>query len=269
MRLNDFFKTERAIKHLAEDVGMTGKLPDTPDMKYMAKLKDLFKVDADTPQKAVSTVIHMIMDRPASRTTKIYMNDVLQGAGKAGIRIEPGLRQHAEQYLDEGVMPSIKPITEDIDVDGISTLNGVTYDQLAGAGATAYNREIETFGVGVLMKPSAYLKMVLPLRGNEPTSEVSAAVGEEKPIASPWLALKFGEQDGLRCVEGTHVLSHQGRHRAKAILEKYGDVDMLVHVIYVGARPKNITIETLQELNKGMVNESGMFINGPFWTAVV
>lgn len=269
MRLNDFFKTERAIKHLAEDVGMTGKLPDTPDMKFMARLKDLYKVEADTPQLAVSKVIHMIMDRPASRTTKMYMNDLLLGAGKAGIRIEPGLRQHAEEYLDEGVVPTIEPLTEDIDVDGISELNGVTYDQVAGAGAIAYNREIETFGVGVLMKPSTFLKLVLPLRGNEKTSEVSAAVGEGKPIASPWLAIKFGERDGVRCVEGTHVLSHQGRHRAKAIMEKYGDVAMLVHLIYIGARPKNVSSDVLEDINQGMVNESGMFINGPFWSAVV
>jgi hypothetical protein len=268
MRLNDFFKTERAIQHLAEDVGMTGKLPDTPDMKYMARLKDLFKVDGETPQLTVSKVIHMIMDRPASRTTRIYMNDVLQGATKAGIRIEPALRQHAEEYLDEGVIPTIKPLTEDIDVDGISILNGVTYDQLTGAGAVPYNREIETFGVGVLMKPSVYLSLVLPLRGNEPTSQVSAAVGQERPIASPWLALKFGDNNGALAVEESKILSHQGRHRAKQIMEKYGDVEMLVHLIYIGARPRQVPDAILEEINQGVINESGNFIHGPFWVKV-
>lgn len=267
MRLNDFFKPERAIQHLAEDVRVTGKLPDTPDIKYMARLKDLFKVDAESPAQAVSKVIHMLLDRP-SRTTKTYMNDVLMGATKAGIRIEPGLRQSAERFLDEGAIDTIKPITEDIEVAGVCELNGVKYDQISGAGAVPYNEEIATFGVGILMKPSAYLKLVLPLRGNEPTSKVSEAVVNDEPIGSPWLALKFGEKDGVRCVEGTKVLNYQGRHRAKAIMEKYGDVDMLVHLIYIGARPKNVAPEILEQVNQGVINESGVFIPGPFWITV-
>ncbi len=267
MRLNDFFKPERAIMHLAEDVRTTGKLPDTPALKYMARLKDLFKVEAETPAQAVSKVIHMLLDRP-SRTTRTYMNDVLMGATKAGIRIEPGLRQSAENFLDEGAIEKIKPITEDIQVAGTCELNGVKYDQVSGAGAVPYNTEIETFGVGVLMKPSAYLKLVLPLRGNEPTSEVSAAVDKEEAIGSPWLSLKFGEKDGIRGVEGTKVLSHQGRHRAKAIMDKYGDVDMLVHIVFIGARPKNITPDILEQVNQGVINESGVFVAGPFWIAI-
>lgn len=267
MRLNDFFKPERAIMHLAEDVAMTGKLPDTPDIKYMARLKDLFKVEAESPAQAVSKVIHMLLDRP-SRTTRTYMNDVLMGATKAGIRIEPGLRQTAENFIDESAATLLTPIVEDIEVAGICELNGVKYDQISGAGAVPYNEDIETFGVGVLMKPSVYLSLVLPLRAHDIKSKISEAVDKEQPIGSPWLALKFGENNGVRCVEGTKVISHQGRHRAKAILEKYGDVEMLVHLIYLGARPKQVSSTISEQVNHGMINENGSFITGPFWVPI-
>ncbi len=43
---------------------------------------------------------------------------------------------------------------------------------------------------------------------------------------------------------------------------------MLVHLIYVGARPKNVAPAILEQINQGIINESGKFVAGPFWIPV-
>ena len=268
MKINEVFKTDICILNIKEDMRVHGHLPKNDAIAYMVKLKDLFKVEADTPEQAVKKVIHMLLDKQ-SRTSQMYLNGVIQGATQAGVRVDYAMRQAVERFLDEGMANFLtrrEAIIEDINPEGASELHGVLYNQLTGLGATPYNQDVNFFGTAVLMTPSKFLSLALPLTHPVSVPGIKKELQEGQAIASPYLLMRVvKDHDGLLTTEA-EIIGHDGRNRALAIKEQFGDVEMLVHIIYQGGvRAKHVSPGLLEEFNQKLKAEQGSMKTGPFW----
>ena len=269
MKINEVFKTDICILNIKEDIRANGHLSKNSPEAFMKKMQDLFKVEADTPEQTVYKVIHMLLDRK-SRTTETYLSGVMQGATQAGIRVDYALRQTVDRFLNEGMAAFLarrEPIIEDINPEGSSELHGVLYNQQTGLGATPYNQDVNFFGTAVLMTPSKFLSLALPLTHPVSVPGIKKELQSKQAIASPYLLMKLNkDEDGKITTEGAAIIGHDGRNRALAIKEQFGDVEMLVHIIYQGGvRGKHVTPELLESVNYRIKAENGPVKVGPFW----
>jgi hypothetical protein len=268
MKINEVFKTDISILKIKEDIRANGHLSKNSPAAFMDKLKDLFKVEANTPEEAVKKVIHMLLDKQ-SRTTQMYLNGVMQGATKAGVRVDYALRQAVDRYLEEGMTTFLaqrEAIIEDINPEGASELHGVLYNQQTGLGANPYNQDVNFFGTAVLMTPSKFLSLALPLTHPTSVPGIKKELQERQAIASPYLLMRVNkDHDGLLTTEA-EIIGHDGRNRALAIKEQFGDVEMLVHIIYQGGvRGKHVSPGLLEQFNQKIKAENGPVKTGPFW----
>jgi hypothetical protein len=269
MKINEVFKTDISIRNIKEDIRANGHLSKNSPEAFMKKMQDLFKVEAETPEQTVKKVIHMLLDKK-TRTTQMYLNGVMQGATQAGVRVDFALRQAVDRYLEEGMIAFLaqrEPIIENIDPEGASELHGVLYNQRTGLGSSPYNEDVCFFGTPVLMTPSKFLALALPLTHPTSVPGIKKELAAKQAIASPYLLMNLSRDgDGKVVTEGAEIIGHDGRNRAQAILEQYGDVEMLVHIIYQGGvRAKHVSPELLESVNKRVKSEGGAVKTGPFW----
>lgn len=254
MKLDDVFKTDKCITDLSEDITVNGQISNTSGHMYMRKMHDLFKVDGVTPEEAVKQVI-LILLASKSKTAKVYMNGVLQGGTKAGIKIDYILRKSAERFIDEGVITDLSISEHESDI---------RYDQISGLGAVHYNQDISHFGSEVYMTPSKFLSLVPRYRQSD-DQFIFNHIKSNKSIASPWLFIRFGDSSSGKTSENSYIIGHDGSRRVKAIYDLFGDIPMIVHLIYSGCRSHDISHTILNSTNNGLTAEKGSYVVGPFW----
>ena len=121
------------------------------------------------------------------------------------------------------------------------------------------------FGIRVMMKPSIFHRLALPLPKDSRSTQYAdlvKKVADDVPIASPFLSIEIPdvwEDDDFE--QPARVTGHEGRHRMHAVDEVDGDVPVEVH-LWGGfesseMRNRNLTDKMKQEILNGLINEKG------------
>jgi hypothetical protein len=151
-------------------------------------------------------------------------------------------------------------------------------DNEDGLGSTPNNSNVDYMGFRTMMKPSVFLKLAKPLKpygpgpyGTAGYPELVQKIKSGEGIGSPFLSIEI--PDGWKNKPAdfsrpTKVTGHEGRHRMHAILELEGDVPVEVHLwgSFEGSelRRRYMTDEMFDELEKGLISETGQYIVNPF-----
>ncbi len=141
-------------------------------------------------------------------------------------------------------------------------------DNVNGLGSVPYNQDIDYFGMRVLMKPSTFLKLALPL--DKPTSvdHIVQHLKDGGSLGSPFLDIDIPpEWEDKDFSKPARVKGHEGRNRMMAIQKLEGDDPVEVHLLPKGGlRARHLTPDVVKELQKGLVNQEGnRLINGPLF----
>jgi hypothetical protein len=147
-------------------------------------------------------------------------------------------------------------------------------DNERGLGSTPNNSNVDYMGFRTMMKPSMFLKLAKPLPDGYKSKDYPELVQKIKSgegIGSPFLSIEIPdgwEDEPPDFTRPTKVTGHEGRHRCNAILELEGDVPVEVHLwgrfTSSELRRRYITDEMFDELEKGLISETGQYITNPF-----
>lgn len=143
----------------------------------------------------------------------------------------------------------------------------VTIDNVRGAGAVPYNQKIDYFGLRVMMKPSVFLKLALPL-GQHHSAELEKYIADGGAIGAPFLDIKIPQAwDDGDFSKFAQVSGHEGRNRMTAINKLEGDAPVEVHLLPRGGyRARDLTPEFIKKLQQGLYAEDGNnLVSGPLF----
>jgi hypothetical protein len=137
-------------------------------------------------------------------------------------------------------------------------INEVLIDNIKGSGATPYNQEVDYRGLRVMMKPSIFLKLALPMNSDS-VDRLVDYVAKGGAIGSPFLTIKIPENwKNNNFSEPAQIWTHEGRHRMVACQKVDGDIPMEVHLFFTeGIRARNIKPEWITAMNSQMQSEMG------------
>jgi hypothetical protein len=148
----------------------------------------------------------------------------------------------------------------------------VNYDAANGKGAVPWNQEVDYMGMQVMMKPSMFLKLAHDIgKPSDSLEFLKNHIKSGNAIGPPFLSidLKDDESGKINPIQDTAKVSgHEGRHRALAIMELYGDIPMLVHLFFPQYRARELTPDIKQQLNSNLISQRGVPLTGPFWKEV-
>ena len=146
-------------------------------------------------------------------------------------------------------------------------------DNERGLGSTPNNSNVDYMGFRTMMKPTTFLKLAKPLGDYRSSGyqELVQKIKSGEGIGSPFLSIEIPdgwEDEPADFTYPTRVTGHEGRHRMNAILELEGDVPVEVHLWgrfeKSELRRRYLTDEMFDELEKGLVSETGQYIANPF-----
>ena len=146
-------------------------------------------------------------------------------------------------------------------------------DNRKGAGATAYNTDIDYFGFIVKMLPSTFLRLASP-GGGVSAKSLQKFINDGGSIAAPTLYItvpaewKYNEPSAT--LGDSKIQSHEGRNRMMAIQSLEGNVPVETHILLRSAgtewRARNITPGIISKINAGVMNElETEYVKGPLF----
>ena len=160
------------------------------------------------------------------------------------------------------------------DYAGADRTDEYKLDNERGLGSTPNNSNVDYMGFRTMMKPTTFLKLAKPLPEGHRSSgypELVQKIKSGEGIGSPFLSIEIPdgwEDEPADFTYPTRVTGHEGRHRMNAILELEGDVPVEVHLWgrfeKSELRRRYLTDEMFDELEKGLVSETGQYIANPF-----
>ena len=122
-----------------------------------------------------------------------------------------------------------------------------------GIGNVPMNRDIDYFGLRVLMTPRIFLKLAANVgygRRSESVAYLVNAIKSGQAVAQPFLTIEVpdswerGQMDGI-----AKVVGHEGRHRMMALAQVYGDNHPIeVHINPKFYRKRHITPDWIDSL---------------------
>ena len=135
-------------------------------------------------------------------------------------------------------------------------------DNVNGLGSVPWNQEVDYMGLRVMMKPSTFLQLSLPLKINDDDKKTIQHLEKEKDtkgFGAPFLQVDMDQQF-------PRITGHDGRHRMIAIQQTEGDHPVEVHIFPKGMRNKDMTPELIDKLNDLVISQSGKYVVGPLFT---
>jgi pyrimidine deaminase RibD-like protein len=173
-----------------------------------------------------------------------------------------------KEQLAQEYKKSLKPYTGDVSGYRMpellipNTINELKIDNVNGLGSVPWNQEVDYMGLKVLMKPSTFLQLSLPLNMGDEDRKTIAHLEKEKDtrgFGAPFLQVDVDR-------EFPRITGHDGRHRMLAIKDTEGDHPVEVHIFPRGMRNKDITPEVVNKLNDLVVSQNGKYVPGPIFT---
>ena len=143
-------------------------------------------------------------------------------------------------------------------------------DNKQGLGAVPHNADVHYFGLQVVMRPSMFLKLSLPLDKNSPDEQATIQhlrqQINDKGFGAPFLTIAVPEawENDDFSLEAK-VRDHDGRHRMYAILDEQGDRPVETHIFLPHFRRRDITDGIIDNLRNGILNQSGQYVSGPIF----
>jgi hypothetical protein len=143
-------------------------------------------------------------------------------------------------------------------------------DNRQGLGAVPHNADVDYHGLQVVMRPSMFLKLSLPLDKNSPEEQATIQHLKQKinnpGFGAPFLTIAVPEswQEDDFSLEAK-VRDHDGRHRMYAILDEQGDQPVEVHVFIPHFRRRHITDGIIKNLRNGILSQTGQYVSGPIF----
>lgn len=143
-------------------------------------------------------------------------------------------------------------------------------DNRQGLGAVPHNADVDYHGLQVVMRPSMFLKLSLPLDKNAPDEQKTIQHLKQQindpGFGAPFLTVvvpEAWENDdfGLEA----KVRDHDGRHRMYAILDEEGDDPVEVHIFISHFRRRDITDGIIKNLRNGILSQNGQYVSGPIF----
>lgn len=139
-----------------------------------------------------------------------------------------------------------------------------------GLGAVPHNADVNYFGLQVVMRPSMFLKLSLPLDKNSP-DEQETIQHLRKHINDPGFGAPYltvvvpeaWESDDFSLE--AKVRDHDGRHRMYAILDEQGDQPVETHIFLPHFRRRDITDNIIKNLRNGILSQNGQYVSGPIF----
>jgi hypothetical protein len=148
-------------------------------------------------------------------------------------------------------------------------LDEVAIDNREGWGSVPHNQDVDYFGLRVLMRPSTFLKLALPLEGEPPSKDaIEQHIRAGGAIGAPFLDIKIPVEweDGEYEQASARVVGHEGRNRMMAVMEVEGDEPVEVHLFPRGGmRRRDITDEMIRLMNGGLQRQGGGYLSGPLF----
>ena len=146
----------------------------------------------------------------------------------------------------------------------------LTINNRQGLGAVPHNADVNYFGLQVVMRPSTFLKLSLPLDKNSP-EERETINHLRKHINDPGFGAPYltvvvpeaWESDDFSLE--AKVRDHDGRHRMYAILDEQGDQPVETHVFLPHFRRRDITDNIIKNLRNGILSQNGQYVSGPIF----
>jgi hypothetical protein len=138
-------------------------------------------------------------------------------------------------------------------------------------GLIPFNQSVDYHGLRVEMLPSTFLKLARHLPPDERRKSYdffrkSLAEGSVS-LAPSSLFIDIPEDwDNGDLTKPAKVYSHEGRHRATALMDEFGAQHPIeVHIFPRNLRRRHLHPEWIDRLNQGMVSENRLFVTGPLF----
>lgn len=138
-------------------------------------------------------------------------------------------------------------------------------DNKSGLGAVPYNQDVDYFGMKVMMKPSTFLRLALPLDKPVSVDHIAQHIKDGGSLGAPFLDVSIPpEWEEGDTSKPAIVTGHEGRNRMLAIQQVEGDEPVEVHIFPKGGmRARHLTPEIVNGLRSGMMNQArNKFIPG-------
>lgn len=147
-------------------------------------------------------------------------------------------------------------------------------DNTQGLGAVPWNNNVDYQGLRVLMKPSTFLRLSLPLNltaNDHSTIDYIANELNTQGIGAPFLQIEIPEAwEKEQYVNMARVVGHDGRHRMLAIQAKEGDKPVEVHLFPRYYRHRDFVQhpEWVEYMDNALISQTGTPVNGPLFTVI-
>ena len=142
-------------------------------------------------------------------------------------------------------------------------------DNREGLGAVPNNQDVDYFGLRVMMKPSTFLKLALPLDSPVSVDHIVQHLKNGGSLGAPFLNVSIPEEWEDSDISKPAIVSgHEGRNRMLAIQKVEGDNPVEVHLFFRGGlRARDIKPEFVKAMRSGMINQQRTkFIDGDLFS---
>lgn len=153
-------------------------------------------------------------------------------------------------------------------------ISEVNVDNRRGWGATPDNANVDYKGLAVMMKPSMFLALALPLTRDNDVDDIARHISQGGSIGAPFLEIAVPDEwrETGDFSMPARVYGHDGRHRMLAIMDTEGNAPVEVHLFLNSRRHewrnRHITPEVIQALNSQIIPQGrgNLVKQGPFFT---
>ena len=161
-----------------------------------------------------------------------------------------GYEEYAEDHGDQVTYELTRKNTK---------IDELKIDNRTGKGAVPYNQDVDYFGLRVVMRPSTFLKLALPLPDDADYEHLKQHIAKGGAVGAPFLDVKIPpEWDDGDFSKPAKVVGHEGRHRMKAALSLEGDEPVETHIFPKGGyRARDLTHEFVKHLNQSLETQAG------------
>lgn len=132
-------------------------------------------------------------------------------------------------------------------------------DNVDGLGSVPMNANVDYRGLRVLMRPSTFLRLAMPLSKDVSVDYIAQHLEQGGALGSPFLIVDIPDDYFDNKFKGyARVIGHEGRNRMKAIQRVEGDDPVEVHIFPQGEiRARHLNKDIVQQLQSGMRNQRG------------